>query len=111
MKNFCDINCLKRLIAVPTCFKNPDKTSIDLILTNGPNQFQHSNAFEVGLSDFCLLAGTEFKMGFQKLKTKIIAYRDCRDFNNAKFRSDIVTTTSNVDDFGMYKSTTSKKYM
>ena len=34
MKNFCDINCLKSLIKVPTCFKNRDKpTCIDLILT------------------------------------------------------------------------------
>ena len=35
MKNFCDINCLKSLIKVPTCFKNPGNPKyIDLILTN-----------------------------------------------------------------------------
>ena len=44
-------------------------------------------------------------MGFQKLKTKIIAYRDYKNFDNAKFGYDIVTPTSNVDNFGMYKST------
>ena len=50
MKNFCDINCLKNLIKVPSCFKNPVKpTCIDLILTNRPNLFQHSNTFETGL--------------------------------------------------------------
>ena len=44
-------------------------------------------------------------MGFQKLKPNKIAYRDDKSFDNAKFRYDIVTATSNVDDFGMYKST------
>ena len=106
MKIFCDINCLKSLIKVATCFKNPDKpTCNDLILTNQPNLFQHSSAFKTGLSDFHLLIVTEFKMRFQKLKPKIIAYRDYKKFDNAKFRSDIVTATSNVDNFGTYKST------
>ena len=52
---------------------------------------------------------TEYKMGFQKLKTKIIAYRDYKDFDNAKVRFDIVTATSNVADFGTYKITTPKE--
>ena len=65
MKNFCDINCLKSLIKLPTCFKNPDNpTCIDLILTNRPILFQHNNYFETGLSDFHLLTVTEFKMEF-----------------------------------------------
>ena len=46
MKHFCDINCLKNLIKVATCLKNPDKpTCNDLILKNRPNLFQHSNVF------------------------------------------------------------------
>ena len=37
MKHFCDINCLKNLIKVATCLKNPDKpTCNDLILKIGP---------------------------------------------------------------------------
>ena len=75
---------------VPTCFKNPDKpTFIDLILTNRPNLFQHSSAFDSSLSDFHLLTANKFKMGRQKLKPKIIVYRDYKNFDNAKFRSDI----------------------
>ena len=106
MKNSCDINCLNSLTKVPTCFKNPDKpTCIDLILTNWPNLFQYSSVFETSLSDFHLLTVTEFKMGFQKLKPKIITYRDYKNFDNVKFRFDIVTATSNIDNFGMYKST------
>ena len=98
--------CFQSLIKEPTCFKNPDKlTCIDLILTNRPNLFQHSSTFETDISDFHLLTVTEFKMGFQKLKSKVIVYRDYKNFDNAKFRYDIVTVTSNVDDFGTYKST------
>ena len=106
LKNFCGINCLKSLIKEPTCFKNPGKpTCIDLILTNRPNLFQHSSTFGTGLSDFHLLTVPEFKMRFQKLKPKIIAYRDYKNFDNAKFRYDMVSATSNIDNFGMYKST------
>ena len=55
MKISYDINCLKTLIKVPTCLKNPDKpTCIDLTLTNRPNIFQHSSAFKTDLSDFHL---------------------------------------------------------
>ena len=43
-------------------------------------------------------------MGFQKLKLEIIAYRDYNNFDNTKLRYDIVTATSNVDNFGMFKS-------
>ena len=42
----------------------------------------------------------------QKLKPKIIAQRDYKNVDNATFRSDTVTAASNVDNFGMYKSTT-----
>ena len=79
-------------------------TYTDLIITNRPNLFQHSSAFETDLSDFHLLMITEFKMGFQKLKPKITAYRNYKNFDNAKFRYDIVTATSNVGNFSMYKS-------
>ena len=67
MINFCDLNCLRNLINVPTCYKNFDKlTGIDLILTNRPSYFQRSAVFETGLSDFHLLTITEFKTSFQK---------------------------------------------
>ena len=67
MENFCNLNCLESLIQKPTCYKNPSQpTCIDLILTNRPSYFQHSEVFETNLSDFHLLTVTEFKMNFQK---------------------------------------------
>lgn len=52
---------------VPACFSNLAKPScIDLILTNQPNLFEQSNAFEKGLSDFHLSTVTAFKNGISK---------------------------------------------
>ena len=92
MEDFCSLNNLERLIKKPTCYKNHENpTYIDLIITIGPGYFQHSNVFETGISGFRLLIATQLKIGFQKLP-KIIAHRDYKKFDNAKFRD-------NVNDF------------
>ena len=65
--NFCDLNGLRNLINVPTCYKNLDNpASIDLILTNLSSYFQRSTVFETGLSDFHL-HGVPYVLS-QKLK-------------------------------------------
>ena len=77
MEDFYSLNNLESLISKPTCYKNHENpTCIDLILTNRPGYFQHSNVFETGISDFYLLIVTQLKMGFQKKLPKIITYRD-----------------------------------
>ena len=83
MEKLCNLNELTSLIKKSTCFKNPDKpTCINLILTNEPNCFQHSNVSKTGLSDFHLLTVTEFRMSFKKLQPKIINHRDYKNFGN-----------------------------
>ena len=65
MSVICDTYNLKSLIREPTCYKNPENPScIDLILTNGPCNFQNSCVFETGLSDFHKIAVTVMKMHF-----------------------------------------------
>ena len=76
---------------VTKIFDNP--TSIDLILTNSPSYFQRSTVFETGLLDFHLLTITEFKTSFQKQEPKIIKYRDYKNFDNNKFRSEYSSAT------------------
>ena len=98
MINFCDLNGLRNLINIQTCYENSDNpTSFDLILTNRPSYFQHSTVFESGLSDFYLLAITEFKTSFHKREpklsntviTKILKcnfdYTDLRNFKETVF--------------------------
>ena len=99
--NFLHLNCLESLIQKPTCYKNPSQpTCIDLILTNRPSYFQHSEVFETNLSDFHLLTVTELKMNFQKQKPKIIAYRDDKKFDN-----DIEKCSFNTADLKTFKET------
>ena len=106
MENFCNLNCLESLIQKPTCYKNPSQpTCIDLILTNRPSYFQHSEVFETNLSDFHLLTGTELEINFQKQKPKIIACRDYNKFDNNAFRHDIEKCNFNTADLKTFKVT------
>ena len=103
---FRNINGLTSIIKNPTSFKNPDKpTCVNLILTNQPSCFQHSKVFETGLSDFHLLTVTEFKMSFQNMQLKMINYRDHKNFDNEKFRSDIWKMNLNTTDLEGFMKT------
>ena len=65
MEHFCSLNNLESLIK--TWYKNYENpTCIDLIFTNRPDYFQHSNVFETGISDFHLLIATQLKMVSKK---------------------------------------------
>ena len=106
MENFCNSNCLESLIQKSTCYKNLSQpTCIDLILTNRPSYFQHSEVFETNLSDFHLLTATELKMNFQKQKPQIIAYRDYKKFYNNAFRYDREKCSFNKADLKTFKET------
>lgn len=62
---------------------------MDLLLIKKPSYFQYINVFEIGLSNFHLLIVTEFKIGFKKVKSHVITYRNQKNFNNDKFPADI----------------------
>ena len=77
MEHFNTLNCLQSLIQKPPCYKHHSQpTCIDLMLTNWLSYFQHDGVFETNLPDFHPLTVTELKINFQKLKLKIIAYRE-----------------------------------
>ena len=89
----------------PTCFKNPENPScIDLSLTNSPYSFQNSCVIETGLSDFHKMIVSVMRTTFQKLKPRIVKYRDYTQFSNGDFRKKLrenlslenVNTNSNV---------------
>ena len=61
---------LTSVINRPTCFKNPEKPCIDLILTNCPRIFQNSCAIETGLSYFHKLVVTVMKTTLQNCNQK-----------------------------------------
>ena len=104
---FCATYNLKDLIMEPTCFKSlENRTCIDLNLTNWPKQFQKSNVFETGLSNFHKLTFTVLKAYFQKQKPKVIKYRSYKKFDNNLFRNDLlnellskIVQTKHLDSF------------
>ena len=66
IKGFCQIYNFKNLLDKPTCYKNPNPSCVDLILTNRPRSFQNCCTFETGLTDFL----KSIKFIFCKTKTK-----------------------------------------
>ena len=95
MESFCESFRFKSLLKDPTCFKNPENPScIDLILTNSPYSFQHSCVIETGLSDFHKMIVSVLKTTFQKLKPKIVHYRDYTKFSNYDFKKKLLTNIS-----------------
>ena len=96
MSSFCDTFDLTSLIKEPICYKNPDNPScIDLILTSKPLRFQNSCVAETGLSDFHRMILTVTKMTLQKLKPRVISYRDYKHFNNETYRNELLPEISN----------------
>ena len=91
MCEFCEMYNLTSLIREPTCFKNVLKpSSIDLMLTNRPKQFQQSCTVETGLSDHHKMTITVLKTSFQKQSPTIIKYRDYKRFDVNLFRSQLL---------------------
>ena len=96
MSSFCDTFDLTNLIKEPTCYKNPDNQScIGLILTNKILSFQNSCVPETGLSDFHRMILTVTKITFQKLKPRVISYKDYKHFNNEMYRNELLSEISN----------------
>ena len=86
---------LKSLVNEPTCFKSVDNPScVDLILTNHPKCFQNSGIYETVISDFHKITFTVLKTYFQKVKSRIIKYRDYKHFDNNDFRSELIRRLS-----------------
>ena len=91
MKLFCSSDNLKNLINEPTCFKNMDNPScIDLALTNKSRSFQKSSVIETGLSDFHRLTMTIMNTNFQKQTSKILSYRNYKNFENECFKNELL---------------------
>ena len=64
-------------------------SSIDVILTNKPGSFFHTNATETGLSDHHLMISTFLRCHYEKLPPKNFIYRDIKSLNQEQFILDI----------------------
>ena len=90
MKEFCETYNLSNLITDPTCFKSINNPScIDVMLTNRSSCFENSTVIETGLSDCHKMTITVMKKHFKKREPITISYRDYKNFDGEKFRSDL----------------------
>ena len=95
MESFCESYRFKSLIKDPTCFNNPgNPSSIDLMLTNSPYSFQNSCVIETSPSYFHEMIVSVMKTTFQKLKPRIVRYRDYTQFSNDNFRKKVLENLS-----------------
>ena len=70
MSDFCETYGLNNLITDFTCYKSAkNPTSIDVILTNRKDSFDHSMAIETGLSDHHKMVVTILKVYIKKTTT------------------------------------------
>ena len=95
MQSFLELYGLRNLIPEPACYNNPEKpSSSGLCLTNSSSSFRNSCAIETGLSDFQKMTITVMKTTFQKLKPKLIYYRDYSMFSKDTFREKLLSKSS-----------------
>ena len=95
MESFCESYRFKSLIKDLTCFNNPgNPSSIDLMLTNSPYSFQNSCVIETSPSYFHEIIVSVMKTTFQKLKPRIVQYRDYTQFSNDNFRKKVLENLS-----------------
>ena len=84
MKNKNFINLVKG----NTCFKGKG-LCIDLVLTNGRYFFNHTSSTEI--SDHHHLNSSMMKATFKKEESKVLPYRDYKNFNFNNFKSELLS--------------------
>ena len=82
-----------------TCFKSPQGTCIDLILSNKKFCLQNTGSFDSGLSDHHHFIYTLLKTQYVKLPPKNISYRNFSNFNEQEFLNDLHKSFSGVTFF------------
>ena len=74
--------CNAKYIVKKTCFKSIENPScIDLIITDKPGTFQHTNVFETGISDHHKLVTTVMKAKFTMAAPNYVYYDDYKNKN------------------------------
>ena len=88
LDEFCNLFNLKNLIKTEPCCTKNHKSTIHLFLTNRPLSFQKTRATETGISDYHQLISTFLKSRYTRLKSKVIYYRNSKNFNEELFLKD-----------------------
>ena len=89
LSEFLESQTLHNHVNFKTCFKSPEGSCIDLILSNKKQSLQYTGSFNTGLSDYHHLIYTFLKSTYVKIPPKEIVYREFKNFSNEAFLSDL----------------------
>lgn len=112
LKQLFDLNGVKNVVNVPTCFKSDQPTCIDLAVTNVHKRLQNVVALDVGLSDFHHMICLATKCYVPQRKKQCITYRSYKHFDQSKYLDDLSVAPfhvceifDNLDDAYWYSTT------
>ena len=90
LSEFLNACSAKNVVKNKTCFKSIENPScVELIITNKPGSFQHTNIFEIGISDHHKLVTTVMKVKFTKASPKYVHYCNYKNFNDQDFKLEL----------------------
>jgi len=94
------------LNVILTCFKFPEGSCIDFILSNQKHGLQKTGTIDTGLSDFHHLVYTQLKSKFSRLPPKRISIRSYSNFNSNNFLTELslAITSSNIQDYELFSN-------
>ena len=98
MRHLCDTYDLWSFITEPKCYKDPrNPTCIDLILTKDPRSFHILAYLRQVRWTFTKMTVTVMKAFFKKFQSRIIHYREYRDFQNYAFREELLSNLLHIN--------------
>ena len=103
MDSFINSHSLYSMNKDATCFKSPNGTCIDLLLTNRKYSFFNTKTFETGMSDYHKMIFTMFKTKHVKLPPKYIRYRCYKNYSDNLFKSELANRIHDQTDFNIFE--------
>ena len=90
LSEFLNAYNAKNIVKNKTCFKSIENPScVDLIITDKPGSFQHTNVFEIGISNHHELVTAVMKAKFTKASSKYVHYHNYKNFNEQDFKLEL----------------------
>ncbi len=86
---FMNSQVMSNIIKMPTCFKTPWGTLLDVIITTYKYRYLSSGAFNTGLSDFHHLTYGVLRTGFPKSVPHQVKYKSYKTYNDEEYKTDL----------------------
>ncbi len=89
VSNICNLFDLKKVITLPTCFKTPRVTLLDIILTPNIQCLQTHGVIDTGLSDYHRMIYMVTKVHTSKPQKRQVTYRSLKTLNVEQYIYDL----------------------